>query len=135
LVLSANDDYWGDEPFADTLVFRWSEEAAQRFVELQAGTVDGIDNPGRDDFEVIANDSELQLLEREGTNVFYVGFNRDIAPFDNEQVRQAIGMGLDRQRIVDAFYPPGSTVADQFLPQSIFGFTEEPTWYEYDLEG
>jgi len=134
LVLAANPDYWGDAAEADTLVFRWSEEAAQRLVELQAGTVDGIDNPGKDDFEVIANDSNLQLLEREGTNVFYVGFNRDIAPFDNELVRQAIGMGVDRQRIVDAFYPPGSTVADQFLPQSIFGFTDEPTWYDYDPE-
>jgi len=134
LVLTANQDYWGDAAAADTLVFRWSEEAAQRLVELQAGTVDGIDNPGRDDFEVIANDSDLQLLDREGTNIFYVGFNRDIAPFDNEQVRQAVGMGIDRQRIVDAFYPPGSTVADQFLPKSIFGFTDEPTWYDYDPE-
>ena len=132
LVMSANPDYWGDAPESETLVFRWSEEAAQRLVELQAGTVDGIDNPGRDDFEVIAADSDLQLLEREGTNVFYLGFNRDMAPFDNEQVRQAIGMGLDRQRIVDAFYPPGSTVADQFLPMSIFGYTEEPVWYDYD---
>ena len=135
LVLTANPDYWGDAPEADTLVFRWSEEAAQRLVELQAGTVDGIDNPGRDDFAVIAADSNLQLLEREGTNVFYVGFNRDIAPFDNELVRQALAMGIDRQRIVDAFYPPGSTVADQFLPQSIFGYTDEPKWYDYDPEG
>jgi len=134
LVLSANENYWGDPASAETLVFRWSEEAAQRLVELQAGTVDGIDNPGRDDFEVIANDSELQLLEREGTNIFYLGLNRDMPPFDNELVRQAMGMALDRQRIVDAFYPPGSIVADQFLPSSIFGYTEEPKWYDYDPE-
>jgi peptide/nickel transport system substrate-binding protein len=57
-----------------------------------------------------------------------------MAPFDNEQVRQAMGMALDRQRIVDAFYPPGSIVADQFLPSSIFGYTEEPTWYDYDVD-
>lgn len=132
LVLSANEDYWGDAAETDTLVFRWSEEAAQRLVELQAGTVDGIDNPGKDDFAVIDSDADLQLLDREGTNIFYLGFNRDIAPFDNEQVRQAIGMGIDRQRLVDAFYPPGSTVADQFLPKSIFGFTDEPVWYDYD---
>lgn len=135
LVLSANPDYWGEPANADTLVFRWSEEAAQRLVELQAGTVDGIDNPGRDDFAVIEGDSNLQLLEREGANIFYIGMNRDMTPFDNEAVRQAIGMGIDRQRIVDAFYPPGSDVASQFLPPSIFGFTAEPTWYEYDPEG
>jgi len=132
LVLERNDSYWGDPPVADTLVFRWSAEAAQRLVELQAGTVDGIDNPGRDDFEVIANDPNLQLLERPGLNVFYLGLNRDKEPFDDELVRQAIAMALDRERIVANFYPPGSSVANQFLPGDIFGYTPEPTWYEYD---
>lgn len=135
LVMSANPDYWGDAAEAETLVFRWSEEAAQRLVELQAGTVDGIDNPGRDDFEVISGDDSLELLEREGTNIFYLGMNRDMPEFESELVRQAMGMALDRQRIVDAFYPPGSIVADQFLPRSIFGYTEEPKWYDYDPEG
>jgi peptide/nickel transport system substrate-binding protein len=132
LVLERYDGYWGEPAETDTLVFRWSSEAAQRLVELQAGTVDGIDNPGRDDFEVIANDPNLQLLERPGLNIFYVGLNRDMEPFDDELVRQAIGMAIDRQRIVDNFYPPGSTVADQFLPPDIFGYTPQPTWYEYD---
>ena len=31
------------------LEFRWSDQAAQRLLELQSGTVDGIDNPGADD--------------------------------------------------------------------------------------
>ncbi|NNF55057.1 MAG: peptide ABC transporter substrate-binding protein [Acidimicrobiales bacterium] len=134
LVYTANPNYWGEPANAETLVFRWSEESAQRLVELQSGQVDGIDNPGRDDFEVIAADSDLQLLEREGTNIFYVGFNNTFPPFDNEQVRQAMALGLDRQRLVDNFYPPGSKVADQFLPSSIFGYTPEPTWYDYDPE-
>ena len=30
------------------MIFRWASEAAARLVELQAGTVDGIDNPIRD---------------------------------------------------------------------------------------
>ena len=37
----------------------------------------------------------------------YFGFNNTYAPFDNEKVRQAIALGIDRQRIVDNFYPPG----------------------------
>jgi peptide/nickel transport system substrate-binding protein len=132
IVMTRNDEYWGEPAFAETLVFRWSEEAAQRLVELQAGSVDGIDNPGKDDFEVIANDANLQLQEREGANVFYLGMNNSFEPFDNEQVRQAMAIGIDRQRIVDNFYPQGSAVADQFLPPPIFGFTPEPTWPEYD---
>jgi len=134
LVLERYDGYWGDAAEADTLVFRWSSEAAQRLVELQAGTVDGIDNPGRDDFAVIQGDSNLQLLEREGTNIFYVGLNRDKETFADERVRQAIAQAIDRGRIVDNFYPPGSTVADQFLPTSIFGYTPGPVWYEHNVD-
>ncbi|MGH2417731.1 MAG: ABC transporter substrate-binding protein, partial [Candidatus Limnocylindria bacterium] len=51
IALSANPDYWGEAPLSQTVIFRWSAEAAQRLVELQSRTVDGIDNPGPDDFE------------------------------------------------------------------------------------
>ena len=46
LILEANPDYWGEKAKTDTLVFRWSPEAAQRLLELQSGNVNGIDNPG-----------------------------------------------------------------------------------------
>ena len=45
--------------------------------------------------------------------------NNTTEPFTNEKVRQAIAMGIDKQRIVDSFYPAGSTVADCFTPCSI----------------
>ena len=134
IVMGINPNFWGTPAETDTLVFKWSSEAAQRFLELQAGTVDGIDNPGRDDFATIASSADLQLKERDGTNIFYLGLNRDKEPFTDEKVRQAIGMALDRQRIVDNFYPPGSMVADQFLPPPIFGYTPQPTWYDQDID-
>jgi len=134
IVMDINPNYWGEAAMTDTLVFKWSSEAAQRFVELQAGTVDGIDNPGRDDFAQIVQATDLKLEERVGTNIFYLGLNRDKEPFGDEKVRQAMAMALDRQRIVDNFYPPGSVVADQFMPPPIFGYTPEPVWYETDVE-
>jgi peptide/nickel transport system substrate-binding protein len=132
ITLAANPDYWGDAPLSETVIFRWSAEAAQRLVELQSGTVDGIDNPGPDDFTTIENDANLQLLPREGLNTFYVGFNNAFAPWDNPEVRQAIAMGLDRQAIVDAFYPPGSEVASHFTPCAIPFGCEGDEWHEYD---
>jgi ABC-type transport system substrate-binding protein len=132
ITLTAFDNYSGIDPLSQTVVFRWSAEAAQRLVELQAGTVDGMDNPGADDFETIENDSNLQLLPREGLNTLYFGFNNAFAPFDNETVRQALAMGIDRQRIVDSFFPPGSEVATHFTPCAIpFGCEGDP-WYEFD---
>jgi len=134
LVYTKNANYWGEPAFADTLVFRWQTESAARLLELQSGTVDGIDNPAPDDFETISADSNLQLLPRPALNVFYVGMNNTYAPFDNVLVRQAIAMGIDRQRIVDNFYPAGSEVATHFTPCSIPNGCAGDEWYEFDPE-
>lgn len=130
--MSRNENYWGEPAQEGTLIFRWNSEAATRLVELQAGTADGMDNPGPGDFDVIANDPNLELLERPGTNIFYIGINNTVAPFDNVMVRQALAHAVDKQRIVDNYYPPGSSVATQFMPPSIFGFTEEVEPFAYD---
>jgi peptide/nickel transport system substrate-binding protein len=134
LTFTTNPDYWGEAPKVDTLVLRWSTESAQRLLELQSGTVDGIDNVGPTDFETIKADSNLQLVIRPALNIFYVGFNNKFAPFDNVKVRQAIAMGIDRQRIVDNFYPAGSEVASHFTPCAIPNGCVGDEWYKFDVE-
>jgi ABC-type oligopeptide transport system substrate-binding subunit len=42
-------------------------------------------------------------------------------PLQYEAVRQAIAMGIDKQAIVDKFYPTGSSPADFFTPCAIPG--------------
>ena len=143
ITLSRFEDYWGDPSVASSVIFRWSAEAAQRLVELQAGTVDGIDNPGADDFQTIEDDANLALYPREGLNVLYFGFNNNpktegfdnsANPLANEEVRQAIAMGIDRERILNSFYPPGSEVATHFTPCAIPFGCEGEEWYEFDQQ-
>jgi ABC-type transport system substrate-binding protein len=47
-------------------------------------------------------------------------------------VRQAIAKGIDRKRIVDTFYPGGSSVADYFTPCDIANGCVGPKWYDFD---
>ncbi len=134
LTLVANPDYYGDAPAAGTVVMRWSTESAARLLELQSGTVDGIDNLGPEDFAVVEADPNLQVVYRPALNTFYVGMTNTFAPFDNQMVRQAIAMGIDRQRIVDTFYPEGSEVASHFTPCAIPNGCVGDAWYEFDVE-
>lgn len=127
-----NPNYWGEAPFADTLVFRWSTESAARLLELQAGTIDGFDNVGPADFATVEGDPNLQLAKRPALNVFYIGMTNTFAPFDNVKVRQAVAMGINRQRIVDTFYPVGSEVASHFTPCSIPNGCAGEAWYAFD---
>lgn len=119
ITLVANPNYWGDKPKVATVVVRWSTEAASRLQELQAGTVDGIDNVGTDDFKTVQNDPNLKLYPREALNILYLGMNVDLAPWNNEKVRQAVAMGIDRARIASNFFPKGSEAADYFTPCAI----------------
>jgi ABC-type transport system substrate-binding protein len=128
------DDYWGEPAIAETAVLRWATEGAARLLELQAGTVDLITNVSPDDFETVSNDPNLQLLTDPNPNVFYLGMTNTHAPFDNPLVRQAVAMGIDRQRIVDNFYPEGSEVPGYFTPCSIPNGCEGDPWYDFDPE-
>jgi ABC-type transport system substrate-binding protein len=132
LTLAANPAFWGEAPLADTLVFRWSTESAARTLELQAGTVDGIDNVGPDDFAVIEGDANLALANRPALNTFYLAMTDTFEPWDDVNVRKAIAMGIDRQRIVDTFYPAGSEAASHFTPCAIPNGCVGDEWYEFD---
>ena len=134
IIFKRFNDYWGEKAKTETLVFRWASEPAARLLELQSGTVDGIDNPSPDDFDVIRSDPNLQLMEREALNIFYLGMTNTFEPFDKLEVRQAIAMGIDRQRIVDNFYPAGSSVASHFTPCSIPNGCVGEDWYEFNPE-
>ncbi|MBZ0292788.1 MAG: peptide ABC transporter substrate-binding protein, partial [Anaerolineae bacterium] len=134
LVLSRFDEYWGDAALEPTVIFRWNAEAAARLVELQAGNVDGIAGVGTGDFEVVEADPNLTLIPGAITNVMYLGLNNTKAPLDNLEVRQAIAHAIDKQRIVDNFYPAGSVVATQFMPPVLFGYTPEVEPLAYDPE-
>lgn len=134
VIYEAFPDYYGQQPTHQTAVLRWATEGAQRLLELQSGNVDGITFPSTDDYPVIDEDPNLNLINKPEPNVFYVGFTNTFAPFDNPMVRQAIALGIDRQRIVDTFYPPGSEAASHFTPCTVDNGCEGDSWYEFDLE-
>ncbi|MBT9385191.1 hypothetical protein KM176_15070 [Pseudooceanicola sp. CBS1P-1] len=132
IVMSRNDNYWGKEPAYDKLVFRWNASGAGRLNELRAGTVDEITNLSPDDFDAVENDPSLQFLPVASPNSFYLGMNNTYKPFDDVRVRQAIGMGIDRQRIIDYYYPEGSEVASHFTPCSLENGCAGDDWYAFD---
>ena len=134
MVFEAFDGYWGTKALTPGLEFHWSDEAAQRLLELQSGNVDGMDNPGADDIANIQADSTLKFNVREPLNTFYIGFNNQLKPWTNEKIRQAIAKGINRQQIVDNFYPEGSEVATHFTPCNVpFGCEGDATW-DFNLD-
>ncbi len=134
MVFTVNENYWGEAPIEPTVILRWNSEAAARWTELQAGTIDGFDNVGPADFAAIEGNPDARLYPRSLNNIFYLGINNTVAPFNSVKVRQALAYGIDKQRIIDNFYPVGSAAATQFMPPTIFGYTPDSTVIPYDPE-
>ncbi len=132
IVFTANGDYWGEPPGFSTLVFRWQTESAARLLELQSGTADYITNLAAPDIPTVEGDGNLALLPNRNPNIFYLGLSTKFPPLENQAVREAIAMGINRQQIVDSFYPPGSEVASHFTPCSIENGCEGDEWYGFD---
>ncbi len=71
-------------------------------------------------------------LTAQRSTFFTSRMNNTFTPFDNELVRQAIAMGIDRQRLVDNFFPVGSEVASHFTPCAVTNACAGEAWYEFD---
>jgi ABC-type transport system substrate-binding protein len=134
VVYARNDAYYGTKPAHSTFVLKWATESSGRLIELQSGNADGMTFPGPEDYATIEGDANLTLLDKPEPNIFYMGFTDIFPPFDNVDVRKAVALGIDRQRIVDTFYPPGSETASHFTPCSVENGCEGDSWYDFDPE-
>jgi ABC-type transport system substrate-binding protein len=134
IVFSAFENYWGEAAVAPNAILKWLTEPAARLQEVTSGNAHGMTLVGPTDFETVSGNPDLQLLDSGGLNTLYVGMNRNFAPWDNPQVREALAIGLNRQQFVDNFLPPGSEVADYFTPCSIPFACTGDAWPDTDVE-
>jgi peptide/nickel transport system substrate-binding protein len=132
--LKTNDNYWGEKPKIDTLIFKVVPESSTRLMELQSGQVDVIKalDPGQ--LAKVEENQNLQLLSVPGANLFYAAFNTTKAPFDNKKVRLALNHAIDVDKIVEVIYEGSGTRAINSLPPTVFAFDETAGPYEYNPE-
>jgi peptide/nickel transport system substrate-binding protein len=135
ITLEANPNWWGGAPTLKTITLKWAKEPAQKLLELQSGNTDAIDAVGTDDIATVKGDANLAYYPAPATNTLYLGMNNTVKPFDNEAVRQAFAQAIDKQRIVDNFFPTGSSIAEQWVyPELKPGYTDGMTWYKFDKD-
>jgi peptide/nickel transport system substrate-binding protein len=134
LVLTRNDDYWGEQALSERLIFRPIPDNAARLQALQTGEIQGYDLVEPQDVETIQGDANLQLVERPPFNVGYITINQAKPPMDNRLVRQAVAHAINKEEVVDSFYGGRGIVAVEFMPKEIFGYAEDVPTYEYNPE-
>jgi oligopeptide transport system substrate-binding protein len=67
-------------------------------------------------------------------NLTYLGFNCTKEPFDNDDIRRAFSMAIDKEKLVSLIYKNTVKRADGILPSGMPGFNEDLDGLEYDVE-
>jgi ABC-type transport system substrate-binding protein len=138
LVFEKNPDYWREGvPYLDQITFEVGQEPVVALLRLQNGEVDvpGDGIPPAKFQEVMADPAQAERVVQGGQlHTGYITMNVTQPPFDNPQVRQAVNMAINKDRVVQIIN--GRAVpANQPLPPTMPGYTEGYEGYAYNPEG
>ncbi|OKL43068.1 ABC transporter substrate-binding protein [Pseudovibrio exalbescens] len=130
----ANPEYWAGKAPIDNLVFAITPDASVRYQKLKAGECHVMPFPNPADLEAMKSDDSINLMQQEGLNVGYLGYNTQMAPFDNPKVRKALNMAINKDAILEAVFQGAGKVAKNPLPPTIWSYNEEIEDDPYDPE-
>jgi peptide/nickel transport system substrate-binding protein len=134
ITVEAYDDYWGGRPKVDQVIWRVIPDDSARFLALQAGDIDGLEQAVVEDLEAAEADDDLYVMTRPALNTGYLAFNYRIQEFQDVRVREAVAHAINRQGLVENFYGKYGEVATNFLPPLVWGHNDAIEDWTYDPE-
>jgi peptide/nickel transport system substrate-binding protein len=116
ITLVANDAYYGEKPSFTTVILKIVPEPTQRVQLLQKGDVDFATLLPIEEYETLKADKNLKTLSISSRLLTLLELNSTIAPFDNQQVRQAVAYSTPYQTIIDEVYKGQASKAPGIIP-------------------
>ena len=148
LTLTRNDDYWGEEPAWETVVFKPIASPPTRVAALLNGDVDVIDRVPTVDVKRLEADPGIHIVSRPGERIIYlqVDVSRDISPYVKSKsgealfpnplrdwkVRKALSLAINRDAVVARVMDDQAVAAGQIATPGMFGHNPDLAPDSYD---
>ena len=135
LTLTKNETYWDGTPKLDTLTIRTISNGDTLSAALQAGDIDAAYGMAYEAYPNFEND-KYQFSSIQTSRVFFCSMNMTSSILQDEAVRQAVAMGINKQGFVDTLLDGHGVPAAGAFPTgfSTFG-SEHVTTEGYDPDG
>jgi ABC-type transport system substrate-binding protein len=134
ITIAANADYWGGAPLVSEVVFRVFADDSARFLSLQAGDIQGLEQAVVEDLGSAEAADDLYVLTRPALNTGYLAFSYRIVEFQDPLVREAFAHAINRKGLIENFYGAYGEAATNFLPPLIWGHNDAVEDWTYDPE-
>lgn len=132
--LEGNPDYWEGAPNVQKLNVKSVTDSNSLQNELQAGTVDIAPNPtnfSADTFNTLKQAPNLHVVQSDGSNVRYIGFNLQASSVNDIKLRQAIAYAINREKIIDELLDDQARIAHSIIPPESWAYAENVK-YNFD---
>ncbi|WP_176086449.1 ABC transporter substrate-binding protein [Martelella sp. HB161492] len=100
-VLDRNDNYWGEAPKIQRIIFKIIPDPSSRLAQLLSGSVDIAYDLPTTDIKTLEDNPDITVHADTSRTVGYLGMNNDVAPFDNKLVRQAVSYAFPYDTMID----------------------------------
>jgi peptide/nickel transport system substrate-binding protein len=114
-VLERNPDWWGPEPPAGRIEVRAVPDPQARAQAVLAGQADVAASVNPATAEEAAGNDEVEVVRRPAATTYPFVMRLDAEPFDDERVRQAIKLAVDREELVETVFLGYGEVGDDLL--------------------
>jgi peptide/nickel transport system substrate-binding protein len=135
VVLTANQDYFIRPPYIEQIVFRFYPSAAAALNAYRQGEVLGISQLTSDILEAGLREPTLSVYTSRlpQMGLVFLNNNNPSAPFlQNDKVRRALMLGINRTIIVSHILKGQAIVADGPILPGSWAFYDEIEKFEYD---
>lgn len=129
-----NEDYWDTPAHLDSVTFKVVPESATRVADLETGNAHITDPVEPNEVQRINDSGVASVDQTASSSLSYIGFNIDKEPFNDEKVRQAISMLVNKEEIIEGVYEGFGVPAIGPLAPDVFGFTENVDAIDYNVE-
>jgi peptide/nickel transport system substrate-binding protein len=135
IVLSAYDEYYGERPFIDQIVFQYYPDALTALEAYREGEVLGVSVISRETLPDTLKEPELNLFSGRLPQLSLIYLNLDdpaLPFFQDASIRRALLMGINRQRILDQVLTGQAIIADGPIPPGTWAYYEDIERVGYD---
>ncbi len=136
-VIERNDNYWGELPVTKEITFLVITDASSRALTLKSKNVDAIFEANASDIVNFLADSNYNVFKAENSANVYIGLNcGNGSKCENEIVRKAVAMSVNRDDIVNACYENGACAVPSYnVINNVTPGYVDVECIEYDPEG
>ncbi|VEU80069.1 ABC transporter substrate-binding protein [Haploplasma axanthum] len=135
VTLERYEDYHSEKAKMAKIEFRTITDASVKLIELETGGIDIAYDISPSDITKVEENDSLTLVKTANLGAEYLGLNlRNDTPLKNVGVRKAIAKAIDVGAIIRAIYLNVGERMSGPINELVFGFNDELTPYDYNLE-